>query len=691
MRWTLSVGGGNVPVGDTVPVWRPRPVIRYGFALTIAMVATAGAIGLFPFGAWVAGLSVGFGMLLSAWLFGLGPAVACETAELILLWAFPGAARPLSWDSQFHLLLFFCFFAPILFLAVYAWQSRTAQARIKQLDAIVSATTDSLWRWDLRSGVVQRSGDLVRLFGHQTRMANAPVAAWRELLHPDDRERVWHDMQRVLQEGGTRWEAEYRLSQPDGSYVTVADRGTVLRSRSGQAVHMIGGMAEAAIPEQTRERLLLAGLHDSLTGLPNRQLFRERLESVLQQAPGDKIAILFLDLDRFKTINDSLGHHAGDRVMRALAKRLEMSLHSQELASRFGGDQFLVLLENVPHVSHAVAAAERFQKALSTPYPFEGHSLVVSASIGIAMSEAGMHPEELLRCADIAMYGAKAHGRGRYQVFESSDERLTNVVEIESDIRKSLEDGNFRLHYQPIVAVESGELSGFEALLRWQHPARGILLPAEFIPLAEESGLISDLGTWALSTACHHLRLWQAMQQPGRQLTMSVNLAARQFRDPELVSQLRKILREHSLEPSALILELTENMILENNSFVTGRLQEIRNLGIRTAIDDFGRGHSSFGRLQDTQVSIIKIDGSFVRRIEDERPEIVDAVIALAKNLKLEVTAECVETAYQYEHLRRVHCTNAQGLFFSGPISAEAAAELVRSNPCWEMASAARR
>jgi diguanylate cyclase (GGDEF)-like protein len=435
--------------------------------------------------------------------------------------------------------------------------------------------------------------------------------------------------------------------------------------------------------------------HDLLTGLANRQYFRERLEQVLRQTDRkQKAAVLFLGLDRFKTVNDSLGHAAGDRVLRALAKHIEFSLHPGELAARFGGDEFTVLLENVQDASEAEVAAERILKSLSYPFQFEGHSLVISASIGIALVEDGMYPEEILRFADIAMYRAKARGGARHAIFESSiDARTMNVLQLESEIRQSLAAGDFRLYYQPIVLLASGDIVGFEALLRWQHPRRGVLLPAEFLPLAEESGLIMELGYWALQTACRHLRGLRSIAGARESLTVSVNLASKQFREPELANWLAGVLRENDLDGSALILELTESMIMENTSIVASRFEQLRQMGIRLAMDDFGKGHSSFGRLQDLQVSILKIDGAFVRRIDEGKPEIVDAMIAVAKKLKLEVTAECLETERQFHHLRDAGCTTGQGLYFSAALTASATVDLLKSKPSWSaprLASAAR-
>ncbi len=583
-----------------------------------------------------------------------------------------------------------------LFLVVSVRTCHDLRQSEQNLKLVTAATIDCIWDWDIESGRVGRSGNLAGVFGRPMEEIEPTVLWWRQRVHPDDRERVWASLQDALTGGDERWEAEYRLEHMNGGYALIADRGKVMHNHSGRAVRMIGGMSDITAHRCAEQQLAYDALHDGLTGLRNRQFFRLRLEQAIETASEEnKIAVLFLDLDRFKVINDSLGHAAGDKVLRALAKRIEAALRPGELAARFGGDEFTVLLETVPGEAAAIEAAERILQALSFAFELDSHSFVVNASIGIALASGRAFPEELLRHADIAMYRAKARGRGRYEVFESAlDERNMQVLQLESELRKSLANGSFRLYYQPIVSLASGRISGFEALLRWRHPARGILLPSEFLSAAEESGLISELGQWALQTACQQLRAWRRQFAGAEALTISVNLATKQFVNPQLVPQVRHILQQNELEGGALILELTENMILDNDVFAAAKLEDFRDFGVRIAIDDFGTGHSSLGRLQDLPISILKIDGSFVERIQEGKPEIVDAVIALARQLKLDVTAERVETAAQCDHLREVECTSAQGSYFSTAVSGDAATDLLGGAGRWSIgafSSAARQ
>lgn len=631
------------------------------------------------------------GVAITAWYGGVGPALLCHVSGLIYSFFYlfrpwielPG--KPGRLTQLYGLVLYFVIGKLVLFLTASMRWNRDLRKNEQRLRLIASTTSECIWEWDLKSDAVTRSGNVHGLFGSAPRPVEENIQWWRDRLHPEERDFVWNGLRQVIAGVHNRWEADYRLRRPDGSYLLVSDKASIVRDHSGKALRLVGGMSDVTAHRMAEQQLAYDALHDSLTGLPNRELFRELLEQTLGKAKtAGRVAVLFLDFDRFKIVNDSLGHHAGDRVLRALSKRIELALQPGETAARFGGDEFTVLLRDVSDAAQAKAAADRILQSLSIPYDFEGHSLLIHASIGIAMAAEGMYPEELLRYADLAMYRAKARGRDRCEVFEPAVEaRTMNVLQLESEIRKSLVQGDFRIYYQPIVGLSSGMIAGFEALLRWQHPERGILLPGEFLDLAEESGLILELGQRALEVACGDLQNWRSAIPAARELTISVNLAGKQFVDPDLVRLVRSVLHDTQLGGDALILELTENIILETDSLAAVILQQLSDSGIRLAIDDFGQGHSSFGRLQDLPISILKIDGSFVNRIRHGKPEIVDAVIALARQLKLEVTAESVETEEQFMHLKRARCTTAQGLYFSAALTAEAAADLLRENRRW--------
>ena len=653
-------------------------LVAAGFGiLSGALLAGLGPVGLY--------LPVAVAVVLAAWYGGIGPALLCQIAGAVGIFLFaarPNLAAAYTRKEVYGLIGFLVIGKLALFLTATLRSRRDLKISEQMLQMVASATNDCIWDLELGTNRVRRRGNLAGVFGRPEHMMEESLAWWRGQIHPDESETVWNSLQTALASAEGRWEAEYRMQRADGSYVLIADRGRVLHDRAGRAVRMIGGMSDITAHRQAEKQLAYDALHDSVTGMPNRQFFRLRLESALSEATEEsQTAVLFLDVDRFKVINDSLGHPAGDKVLRGLAKRIEHSLHTEEFAARFGGDEFTILLQKLPDVSGAVEAAERILKALSFAFEYESHSFVVNASIGIALAADGVFPEEIVRHADIAMYRAKARGRSRYEVFESAlDERTMRVLQVESEIRTSLANGNFRVYYQPIVALATGTISGFEALLRWQHPKRGLLLPSEFLSVAEDSGLISELGQWALQTACQQLRAWRMAYPALQGLTMSVNLATKQFTDPKLVHQIRHILQQNQLDGSSLILELTENMILENDALAVARLEEFRDLGIGIAIDDFGKGQSSFGRLQDLPITILKIDGAFVQRIGDGKPEIADAIVALARKLKLEVTAERVVSWSEFEHLRTEKCTNAQGSYFSNAVSSQEATEYLRTD-----------
>ncbi len=481
-------GPGNIssPNHKTISSLGPRAErsqrFRYGLALAVTAVAVWAAKSMARDGHPAFYLPLTAAILFSAWYGGVGPALLSQVCGALFAFSFlarPSPFSPVTSSELYGLLLFLGIGKLTLFLTANVKWNRDLRRSEHSLKLIAAATNDCIWEWDVKSGKVARSGNLAGVFGYPARLIRDDVEWWREHLHPEAREAVWNSLQRVLSTGESRWEAEYRFQQQDGSYLLIADKATVLRDNSGNAIRVIGGMSDVTAHRQAEERLAYDALHDSLTGLPNRQFFREQLEQALRKTgESRRTAVLFLDLDRFKVVNDSLGHPAGDRVLRALSKRIEMALHPGELAARFGGDEFTVLLEKVQDLAEAKGAAERILKSLSFPYEFEGHSLVISASIGIALAEGAMYPEEVLRYADIAMYRAKERGRARHEVFESAvDMKSMNILQLESELRRGVAVGDFRLYYQPIVSLSTGRISGFEALLRWQHPRRGVLPP----------------------------------------------------------------------------------------------------------------------------------------------------------------------------------------------------------------------
>lgn len=435
--------------------------------------------------------------------------------------------------------------------------------------------------------------------------------------------------------------------------------------------------------QRAEEQLIYGAFHDALTGLPNRALFVERLGQAVERAKcykGYLFAVLFLDLDRFKVVNDSLGHMAGDQLLLAIAKRIKACLRVQDLVARIGGDEFTILLEGIRDVNEAKGVASRIQEQLKLPFNLSGNEVFTSASIGIALSVAGYEkPEQILRDADMAMYKAKMCGKARHEVFNiTMHSAAVARLQMETDLRRAIERQEFRLHYQPIISLDSGTINGFEALVRWQHPEHGLVSPAEFIPLAEETGLIVPLGWWVIREACSQMQVWQA-QFLANPLTISVNISGRQFSELDLSQRIEQILQEYRLDPRTLKLEITESAIVENAESATVMLAQLRKLGIQLCMDDFGTGYSSLSYLHRFPIDMLKIDRSFVSRMsfDNEDSEIVRTIVTLAHNLGMNVTAEGVETAEQVDLLKEINCEYGQGYFFSKPIDSKAATALI--------------
>jgi len=476
-------------------------------------------------------------------------------------------------------------------------------------------------------------------------------------------------------------ETKHRMLQKDGTYRQILSQGFAGQDTNGRTYRM--GKSQSGTTDRTHDEKQLLhyyAFHDALTGLPNRILFMAVLGRAVERAKRRddySFAVLFLDFDDFKAVNDSLGHEIGDQLLIGSAHRLESCLRTEDTAARLGGDEFVILLEDVPDVSDATRVAERVQAALALPFNLNGHEVCVSVSIGIAMSETGYRqPEDVLRDADIAMYRAKSLGKVRHEVFDTAMRAHAAARrESETGLHRALERQEFRLHYQPIVSLATGRLAGLEVLLRWQHPQRGLIPPAEIIPIAEETGLIIPIGQWVLREACRQVSAWQAQFPTDPPLTVSVNLSGRQFAQPDLVEQIEQILQETGLDAGSLRLEITESVLMEHAESATTTLSQLRGLGVRVQLDDFGTGYSSLGYLQHSSLNTIKVDRTFVGRmdVDGDNSEVVQAIVALAHNLGMDVIAEGVETAEQLAQLKALECEYGQGNHISRPVDSKLA------------------
>ena len=441
---------------------------------------------------------------------------------------------------------------------------------------------------------------------------------------------------------------------------------------------------------ETQEHLLYSTLHDALTGLPNRSLFTERLRHSMRRTarhPDDMFAVLFLDLDRFKDVNDNLGHFAGDELLRAVARRLEACIRPEDTVARLSGDEFAILLESISETSDAGRVAERIEEALSFPINLAGAEVTTSASMGIVTSTMSHEqPEQLLRSADMAMYRAKAAGRARYEMFDRTmhSDALARL-QLETDLRRAVELGEFRLHYQPLVSLRTGHVTGLEALVRWEHPVRGLVQPGDFIPVAEETGLIVRIGRWVLNEACRQLKIWQDAHPREEPLSMSVNLSVKQFSQPDLLDQLAHAVRASGIAPSSLRLEITEAALIDKGGAAMSVLEQIKAFGAQIFLDDFGTGYSSLIYLHRLPIDAIKIDRELVSTMDtdDRNLRLVRTILTFAQIIGVRAEAEGISTAEQLRELRALKCEHGQGYLFSAPIPHGAVDEVLTADPAW--------
>jgi diguanylate cyclase (GGDEF)-like protein/PAS domain S-box-containing protein len=507
---------------------------------------------------------------------------------------------------------------------------------------------------------------------------------WRDVVHPDDypeTHRLWQDSLK----SGEPFEVEFRLLRHDGEYRWHVSKATAGRDSEGRIVKWFGTNTDIHEQKESEEKLNYYARHDPLTDLPNRVEFMQHLKQAIkraQQSEESRFAVLFLDLDRFKVINDSLGHIVGDKLLVAIAERLKSTLRPGDIIARLGGDEFTVLLNRTGSRSDVIHIVERLQQRIAEPFSIDGFEVFTTASVGIILSDGSIRePEDYLRDADSAMYRAKEGGSARYEIFDREMHvRNLTLLQVETDLRHAVERNEFEVLYQPIVDLETFEISEFEALIRWKHPVLGLISPNEFVSVAEETGLIVPIGTWIIREACRQTAEWQ--KRFDRRLSISVNLSARQLMHPSLTNQVTDTLCESGLTAWQLKLEVTESTVMEHKEQSERVLRELSNLGVRLSTDDFGTGYSSLSYLQQFPLHRMKIDRAFIDRLgnDSKSDAIVKTILMLGENLGIEVVAEGVETVGQLEMLQKMGCKLGQGFLFSRPVEARVAESLLRQN-----------
>ena len=539
----------------------------------------------------------------------------------------------------------------------------------------VQGANDGLWDWDLRTNLIYFSPRWKSILGLADGDVGRDPDEWYNRVHCEDVERLKLDISAHMAGLTPHFENEHRILHRDGEYRWVQSRAMAVRDEDGVAYRMAGSLTDITDRKNAEQRLLHDAFHDTLTGLPNRALFLDRLSLAVERSKRRKdftYAVLFLDLDRFKDINDTLGHMLGDQLLVHIGNMLANGLRSTDTVARLGGDEFVILMEDISDFQGILRVADWIHEKLKAPIPLRDHQVFISTSIGIVSGGLNYaRPEDILRDADIAMYSAKAHGRARSEIFEPDMRvRISQRLLIESELRQAIEREEFVVHYQPIVALESGQITGFEALIRWQHPTRGLLNPAEFLFIAEETGLIIPIDRWVLRKVCSQMKSWQDSYPINPPLTVSVNLSGKEISKPDLVDYIQKALEESGLNPGCLKLEITENVIMETSLFTSEVFRRLQALGVQVQIDDFGIGYSSLSYLSQFPVNALKIDQSFINKmaVDNSQLKIIQAIVMLAHRLDVVVVAEGVENEEQMARLRALGCEYGQGYFVSKPL-----------------------
>jgi diguanylate cyclase (GGDEF)-like protein/PAS domain S-box-containing protein len=559
---------------------------------------------------------------------------------------------------------------------------KLAEQRLRQSEEryalAAKGANDGLWDCHLDTDEVYYSPRWKSMLGYAEHEIGTSIDEWFKRVHVEDFAGLEAALEMHLSGERDNIQHEFRMLAADGAEVWVLVRGIAVRDDSGRAVRIAGSMTDITARKTAEQQLLFDAFHDGMTGLPNRTLLLDRIGLALdrhRRGGGRHFSVLLIDLDRFKSINDTKGAEVGDQILRTMAERLEGTRRMGDTLARLSADEFALLLNDIDDVGDAVSAAERIAETVRQPVQLDDHDVVLTASIGVALSVTGYdRPEDVLRDASLAVYRAKQGGRNRVDVFDGTLRRQAmTLMRTEADLRSAMEQGQLCLFYQPIVSVMNSRIAGFEALMRWRHPKRGLVSPLEFIPLAEECGLIVPMGRWALKEATQQIASWQARFPRPKPLFMSVNVSSQQFRDDDLLGLVGEVLAESGIPPSSLKLEITESLLMQDPEKCRALMQAIRDMDVRLSIDDFGTGYSSLAYLHKFPADTLKIDRTFVSAISkgESSAAIVQVITTLAAILNMEVVAEGVEEETEAEFLRDIVCTYGQGYFWARPAPAE--------------------
>ena len=564
----------------------------------------------------------------------------------------------------------------------------------------VRGANDGIWDWNLKTGLVHYSPRWKAMLGYTEDEISDKLDEWMVRIHPDDIEKVKKEITAHIKGLTPHFESEYRLRFKNGGYRWMLSRGLAVRDASDTATRMAGSQTDMTDRKSFEQRLRYDALHDSVTGLFNRQALTERLKYSIDRSRRRKdylFSVLYLDLDRFKDINDSLGHAMGDQLLMATARMLEAILRPTDTVARLGGDEFVILLDDINDITDATRVADRIHAGLRNTSLLNGHELFISASIGIVVSTTGYtSPEDILRDADIAMYRAKSQGKDRYEIFDAMmRDRIMQRLALETELRLALERNEFRVHYQPIISLHDPQILGFEALVRWQNPTRGFMMPGDFIGVAEDTGLIIAMDRWVLRESIRQMQEWDRTLQGLPPLKLSVNISGKQVAQADLVEEVKFIIEETGWDAQRLNLEITESAVMENYINTVEILAKLQTLGIQIQVDDFGMGYSSLSYLSRFPLNALKIDRSFINALEKDtsQAKIVQAIVTMTHGLGMEVIAEGVENEAQLDKLTDLGCESVQGYLIARPMDPSHVRDLlqrvfvdhVASTPPWKL------